>query len=124
MIHFNWKLGTLLVNYRDRLDIIADILRVASRTSRKTRIMYQANLSYKVLRRYLSEMRDASLISFNPDTQHYNLTDKGQLFLNIYFEYEKNSKSIEKYLINIGNKKKILNSLCPNAYQCNEAPQS
>jgi predicted transcriptional regulator len=37
------------MNYRDKLDIIADILTVASRNAKRTQIMYQANLSYKVL---------------------------------------------------------------------------
>ena len=53
-----------MVNYRDRLDIIADILNVVSREAKKTQIMYQANLSYKVLQRYLNEIVDASLVTF------------------------------------------------------------
>jgi predicted transcriptional regulator len=103
-----------LGNYRNRLDIIADILRVASRNPKKTHIMYQANLSYKILQRYLSEVSEASLVSFNADSQNYALTEKGQQFLKTYLEYSKNNKSIEKNLINITNKKKILNDLCPN----------
>ena len=43
-------------NYRGKLDIIADILRVVSGNAKKTQIMYQANLSYRVLQKYLAEI--------------------------------------------------------------------
>ncbi len=62
-------------NYRGRLDIIADILNVASRDAKKTQIMYQANLSYKVLQRYLADVARAQLISFEDARQLYSLTD-------------------------------------------------
>ena len=48
--------------YRDRLQIIADILVIASRRARKTQIMYQANLSYRLLCRYLGEVLEAGLV--------------------------------------------------------------
>ncbi|HLN45761.1 MAG TPA: winged helix-turn-helix domain-containing protein, partial [Candidatus Sulfotelmatobacter sp.] len=60
--------------YRRRLDIIADILNAASKNARKTQIMYQANLSYKVLQRYLAEIATAQLISYEDKRQHYSLT--------------------------------------------------
>ena len=47
--------------YRDRLQIIADILVIASRRARKTQIMYQANLSYRLVCRYLGEVLDAGM---------------------------------------------------------------
>jgi predicted transcriptional regulator len=50
--------------YRDRLAIIADILEVANRSVKKTQIMYQANLSYKVLQKYLTELSEATLLEF------------------------------------------------------------
>jgi predicted transcriptional regulator len=46
------------------LDIIADILQVVSQNAKKTQIMYQANLSYRVLQRYLRNITEASLIDF------------------------------------------------------------
>jgi len=42
--------------YRDRLQIIADMLSVVRGGAKKTHIMYQANLSYTLLGRYLSEV--------------------------------------------------------------------
>jgi len=102
-----------LVNYRDRLDIIADILNVVSREAKKTQIMYQANLSYKVLQRYLTEIIAAALVTFQDANQIYSLTGKGYQYLNAYKEYAKCSKSMEKRLNEVITKKKVLESLCP-----------
>jgi predicted transcriptional regulator len=102
-----------LVTYRDRLDIIADILAVVSREAKKTQIMYQANLSYKVLQRYLSEILEASLVTYQDITQLYLLTNKGQEYLTAYKEYVRCSKSMEKRLTDFSVKKKILEELCP-----------
>jgi predicted transcriptional regulator len=103
-----------LGSYRVRLDIIADILQVASQNAKKTQIMYQANLSYKVLQKYLKEVTAASLISFETAEQCYVLTQKGQDFLEAYKDYDKTNKSIEKRLNDIDNKKKNLEGLCAN----------
>jgi predicted transcriptional regulator len=102
-----------LVNYRDRLDIIADILNVASREAKKTQIMYQANLSYKVLQRYLSEIVTASLVKFEDTKQCYMLTGKGHEYLDAYKEYARYSKTMEKRLNDFSTKRKILENLCP-----------
>ena len=82
--------------------------------AKKTRIMYQANLSYKVLQRYLKDVTAASLVSF-VNTEHcYILTTKGQEFLEAYKDYAKTNKTIEKRLNDINNKKKTLEELCSN----------
>ena len=99
-------------NYRGRLDIIADILHVASRNAKKTRIMYQANLSYKVLQRYLAELTRASLINYEDEKQCYILTAKGREFLEAYQKYSKTNKHIEKRLTDVRTKEKVLNDLC------------
>jgi CHASE3 domain sensor protein len=75
--------------------------------------MYQANLSYKVLQRYLIEVVDASLIHFEGDQQSYLLTGKGQQYLNAYKEYARLSKSMEKRLNDFSLKRKMLETLCP-----------
>ena len=100
-------------NYRGRLDIIADILNVASRDAKKTQIMYQANLSYKVLQRYLAEVAAAQLISFEDAKQCYSLTDKGREFLEAYEKYSKTNKHVEKKLNDVATKRKVLEELCP-----------
>jgi predicted transcriptional regulator len=102
-----------LGSYRDRLDIIADILNVVSREAKKTQIMYQANLSYKVLQRYLTEIVDASLVSFEDTNQLYLLTGKGHEYLDAYKEYTRCSKSMEKWLNEFSLRRQTLENLCP-----------
>ena len=101
-------------NYRGRLDIIADILNVASRNAKKTQIMYQANLSYRVLQRYLAEIVGAQLIAFEDEKQNYSLTSKGQEFLEAYNKYSRTNKHVEKRLNDVATKKKVLEELCPD----------
>jgi len=105
--------GIYLGNYRDRLDIIADILNVASRVAKKTQLMYQANLSYKVLQKYLNEITEADLVHFEYGNQCFMLTGKGQEFLDAYREYTKCNKNMEKRLNEISTKRQVLESLCP-----------
>jgi predicted transcriptional regulator len=100
------------VSYREHFDIIADILNVAGRNARKTRIMYQANLSYSILQRYLSELVALSLVSFDGPSQSYTLTSKGQEFLNAYKEYTKTRQHVEKGLNDVATKKRVLEQLC------------
>ena len=98
-------------SYRGRIEIIADILQVAQSFAKKTQIMYQANLSYAVLQRYLSELIEASLISYENDKQCYCLTEKGREFLVIYKDYSRANKHIEKRLKAARSKKKALDNL-------------
>ena len=100
-------------NYRGRLDIIAAILNVASRNAKKTQIMYQANLSYRVMQRYLAEIAGAQLINFEDEKQCYSLTDKGREFLEAYTKYSKTNKYVEKRVNDVATKKKVLEELCP-----------
>jgi predicted transcriptional regulator len=100
-----------LGNRRGKLDIIADILIVASRSSRKTQIMYQANLSFPVLQKYLAELSGASLICFQQGTQCYDLTAKGRQFLEAYREYSKTNKHVIKITNDVTVKKANLEKL-------------
>ena len=110
----NFLEGFCLVSYRDRLDIIADILTVVSREAKKTQIMYQANLSYKVLQRYLTDIVEASLISFEESNQRYFLTGKGQEYLDAYKDYSRCSRTMERRLSEFSSKRRILETLCPS----------
>ena len=68
-------------SYRTKLDIVADILHVAHQGAKKTEIMYQANLSYKLLVKYLTEIKRACLLDFEGRRRCYVLTSKGKEFL-------------------------------------------
>jgi predicted transcriptional regulator len=101
-----------LRNYRRRLDIIADILGVVSRNPKKTQIMYQANLSYAVMQKYLAKLTNVSLICFDEKKRLYVLTDKGRSFLDAYQEYSKTNQHLEKGLNAVRTKKNALEKLC------------
>jgi predicted transcriptional regulator len=101
-----------MVNHRRRVDIIADILSVATHGAKKTQIMYRANLSYKVLQNYLSEVLNSSLIKFETANKNYFLTPKGMEFLSSYHDYHKMNSRVEEKLVEISDKRKSLEELC------------
>ena len=100
------------MTYRRKLDIIADMLLVASNGAKKTQIMYQANLSYRLLQKYLEEERKAYLLSFERKERRYVLTSKGQQFLEVYKEYAKRNRYVEKRLNDVDGKRRMLEALC------------
>jgi len=83
--------------------------------------MYQANLSYTVLQKYLAEIAASSLIAFEDVNQRYALTDKGREFLVLYKEYSKANKYVEKNLTKVRVKKRVLDKLCI-ANNCESSP--
>ena len=96
--------------YRNRLQIIADMLSVVRDGAKKTRIMYQANLSYTLLSRYLAEVLDAGLVSVDSDDR-YRLTRRGQNFLDRFNEYSKRYDELEQQLNNVNNEKTVLENM-------------
>jgi predicted transcriptional regulator len=75
-----------LGKYRTRLEIVTEVLQAASGGARKTHIMYQCNLSYKLLQQYLEHAVQASLLSSRSDGR-YVTTDRGRLFLDRVASY-------------------------------------
>ena len=98
-------------NRRRKLDIVADILSVIRGNARKTQIMYQANLSYLVLQKYLADSIKASLIRFEDENHYYVLTAKGREFLSAYEEFSRAIKHVEKRLSDVRTKKNVLEML-------------
>jgi predicted transcriptional regulator len=74
------------MKYRSRVDIIATILQAAMRGGSKTKLMYNAYLSYAQLKEYLSFLEDRGLLSYIEGTQTYGLSPKGVRFLDLYEE--------------------------------------
>jgi len=107
--------------YRDRLQIIASILSIVNSGARKTRIMYQANLSYKLLCRYLDEVLAAGLVCFEKG-ECYVLTAKGKEFLSRHEEYSKRRKSLEQHLNHVNGEKVALEEMCASAERVNSSP--
>ena len=88
------------------------MLDVVAKRARKTHIMYQANLSYGLLTKYLAQAREAYLIRFERREKCFVLTQKGEEFLQIYREYTEHNQKIEKQISEINGKKKLLEELC------------
>lgn len=102
-----------LRSYRGELDIIADILKVtANGGARKTQILYQANLSYRLLQKYLNDALKAQLLRFDDGNGRYVLTAKGLLFLTVYKEYARRNRHVEKQLNDLNDKRRRLKELC------------
>jgi len=104
--------------HRNRLQIIADVLSIARQGAKKTPIMYQANLSYRLLDRYIREVLNAGLVNFG-DGNRYVLTAKGREFLHQHTEYSELYKSLEKRLSHINRKKIVLENMCLCASRVN-----
>lgn len=101
--------------HRSRLKILATILFVVSDNNgaKKTRIMYQAYLSYKLLVHYLNDMTEAGLVKCENGT-FYRLTQKGKNFLARFGEYSKSCEIIKKQLDHIEYQKSMLGEMCSN----------
>jgi predicted transcriptional regulator len=100
------------LGYRNKLDIIADMLHVTSNGAKKTQIMYRANLNYGLLTKRLDEVRKACLISFERKGRCYILTSKGKQFLELYKQYAMSAKHVEKHINDVNVKKKMLEDMC------------
>jgi len=100
--------------YRGRLQIIADVLSVVRGGARKTMIMYQANLSYKLLTRYLEEVLETGLVELGDD-DCFELTQKGKEFLDKFDEYFERRRSVEERLNDVMDEKMFLEDMLLNA---------
>ena len=70
---------------RNDLDICADILEVTKKGANKTRMVYQANLNFSIIKGYIKRLTDSGLLeSVNG---HFFATDKGSRFLTQYREF-------------------------------------
>ena len=99
-----------MVKYRRRFEIIADILNAAKNGAKKTRIMYVANLSHGLLEKYLGETLNIGFIRFNNDG--YNVTEKGQLFLERYVQFSSKYERSRREFENMRFEMEVLERMC------------
>jgi len=111
--------------HRSRLKILANILSVVSdnNCAKKTQIMYQAYLSYKLLVQYLKDVTKAGLVICGNENC-YMLTPKGETFLAKFGEYDKSRESVNKKLNHIKDQKLMLEEMCPNTEVTNFDPST
>ena len=73
---------TCMSQRRSNLEIVAEILRIARKGARKTRIVYGANLNFKMLDEYLEKLGKAGLITNGEGNSGLiRTTDKGVEYL-------------------------------------------
>jgi predicted transcriptional regulator len=106
-----------MVKYRDRLEIIADILNAVGNGAKKTRIMYVANLSYKLLEKYLGETVRVGLIYFNHDS--YEMTEKGRSFIERYGDFSSKYSKIKGELEKMLFEREVLERMCESPSNSN-----
>jgi len=76
-------------SHRGRLDIAADILNASLGEVRKTYLMYNCNLSFRQLKKYLGYLLDKGLLHSVADDKNselslFKITKKGRKFLEAY----------------------------------------
>jgi predicted transcriptional regulator len=82
--------------YRNRIQIAADILDIAKTGSRKTKIMYLGNLSFDLLQKYLDMLVNYDLLEVHGGSEKsYVATEKGKQFLEDYRELQKYAQMVE-----------------------------
>ena len=66
-------------NRRSEIEIIGEILSLAKEGTKKTRILYQTNLSYTQLQNYLFYLLKSNVLTIenNNSVKTYKTTDKG-----------------------------------------------
>jgi predicted transcriptional regulator len=69
---------------RNDLDICADVLRAANGGAKKTHLVYQANLNFNIVKKYLRRLLDNGLLEVVDD--RFFTTEKGHQFLEDYGE--------------------------------------
>ena len=74
------------MNYRSRTEIVAMILSATNGGATKTKIMYNAFLSYNQLREHLSVLIENDLIEYLGGNKIFRTTEKGLNLLKIHNE--------------------------------------
>jgi predicted transcriptional regulator len=73
--------------HRSKEEIVANILKAASKNATKTRIMHTCYISYELLQRYLNYATISGLLFCDPRTNRYHITSKGTQFLDYFHQY-------------------------------------
>jgi len=76
------------LKYRGRADITSEILKSAQDGNLKTKIMYEASLSFTQLNEYLALLEKNGMIEYVKKSKHYQTTKKGLEFLKGYSQID------------------------------------
>jgi len=96
---------------RSGLEIARDLLSAATEKTKKTRMMYSARLSYRLMEKYLKALLGNGLLE--PfDGSSYLITRKGKIFLQMYEDYHKRYRRINKEIRGVRNDRGLLEDMC------------
>jgi len=98
---------------RSSLEIVRDILVVATGSRRKTGILYDAHLNFRLLEKYLKLLLENGLLEI-VDEQFYVVTWKGKDFLQTYEEYDERCRRIGEEIKGARKEKLALKNMCFN----------
>ena len=71
------------MRYRNRTELVYEILQAANSGATKPKIMYKTFLSYEQLRQYLTMMVENGLLLHEEHSQIYRTTEKGLRFIKL-----------------------------------------
>ena len=74
------------MKYRSRTEIVSSILDAANGRATKTKIMYNAYLSYNQLKEYISILIENNLLEYLEGARTFRTTEKGLNFLKMHNE--------------------------------------
>jgi len=77
-----------MLQNRDRVDIIRQILYTATGSENITKIMYSTYLSYRQLKEYLVLLNEKNLLTYDPLAQKYITTEEGKRLLRFCIELD------------------------------------
>jgi predicted transcriptional regulator len=103
----------LLGKNRDRLCIVAAILEAANSGASKTRIMLGANLSFKLLEKYLRVVLGAGFVRV--EGCRYKLTERGREFLKRYRRFRERYVEAKKLLEALDCEREKLALMCEDS---------
>ncbi len=99
--------------HRRKLEIVVDMLSVAIEKAKKTRIMYQANLSYRLVEKYLRHLLGSGLVELDDDS-FYQITFKGKEFLQLYADYVERCRRVDEEISGVKKDVLLLEDMCFN----------
>jgi len=80
------NLVVMLMVKRVSFEIMAEILSLCKQPQTKTRVMYGTNLSWRMLQKYLSQLKSRGLLEVHHSPIKYTTTRKGLKFVEKWIE--------------------------------------
>lgn len=103
-----------MAKYRSKLQIVAEILEIVKGGAKKTHIMYRANLSYKLLCKYLDDVLECGLVRVDSG-ERYVVAPKGEKFLQKFDDYKKLRERVKEELNTVDKARDLLEQMYSNS---------